>query len=295
MSQSPCFEHGILDGKALSQSKSLALQLAVHAYCQKHQCRPPCLAVVQVGNDPASRIYVNNKRKLCTKTGIDTHNVDLDTSTTEKDLLAHIASLNQNTDIDGILVQLPLPHHIRDQVIIEAIDPSKDVDGFHPLTIGRLLQDCPTLHSCTPQGIMTLLDHANIQCQGIHAVIVGTSSIVGKPLALELLHRDATVTLCHKHTQNLAKHVASADLLVVAIGRRNVIQTAWLKPNCIVIDVGIHRLADGKIVGDVDFDSARKVAKWITPVPGGVGPMTVFTLIENTFHAYQQRMQRNTV
>ncbi len=289
---SPTFKNGLLDGRALSSYRTQDLADDIRQFCKTHHARSPCLAVVQVGHDQASSIYVANKRKLCQKAGVNTHNMDLPHDTSETTLLSAIDDLNADPNIDGILVQLPLPQHIRAQAIIEAIAPEKDVDGFHPLTIGRLLQKCPTLSPCTPQGIMTLLKHANIQLEGKHAVIVGASSIVGKPLALTFLHHHATITVCHAYTKDLAHHVRNADILVVAIGKRDIIQSDWLQPGVVVVDVGIHRLNNGKIVGDIDFETAKQKASWITPVPGGVGPMTVLTLVENTFAAYKMHRKK---
>ncbi len=245
----------------------------------------PGLAVVLVGDDPASHIYVNAKRRSCDEVGIHSVAHDLPADTTQDALLTLIDTLNQDPSIHGILVQLPLPSHIDQRQVIERIDPHKDVDGFHPYNIGRLVQRVPTLRPCTPYGIMTLLAHYHLSVKGKHAVVIGASNIVGRPMSLELLIGGATVTVCHRFTQNIASYVNRADIVVSAVGKVGLIKGDWIKPGAIVIDVGMNRLANGKLVGDIEFDSASQRAAWITPVPGGVGPMTVASLLANTVQA----------
>jgi methylenetetrahydrofolate dehydrogenase (NADP+)/methenyltetrahydrofolate cyclohydrolase len=278
----------LLDGKAVAAviRQSLAEKVAKRV---ASGLAPPGLAVVKVGDDPASLVYVQNKRKACNETGFLSLAYDLPESTTESELLALISQLNADSRIHGILVQLPLPAHIHADSVLEQIHPSKDVDGFHPYNLGRLVQRNPLLRPCTPFGVMTLLAQANIQTAGLDAVIVGASNIVGRPMALELLLAKATVTVCHRFTQGLASHIRRADLLVVAIGNPGIIQSEWIKPGAIVVDVGMNRLPDGSLVGDVEFASAREKAAWITPVPGGVGPMTVAMLLQNTYQAAEEK------
>ncbi len=244
--------------------------------------RPPGLAVILVGDDPASHVYVRNKRRACEETGIRAFDHDLDASTSERELLALIDRLNTDPAVDGILVQLPLPSHIDEIAVIERILPAKDVDGFHPYTVGRLAQRIPVLRPCTPYGIMTLLARHDIPVRGRHAVVVGASNHVGRPLALEFLLAGATTTICHRFTRDLRTHVEAAEILAVAVGRPGLVPGDWVRPGATVIDVGINRRDDGRLTGDVDFDTARERAGWITPVPGGVGPMTVATLLQNT-------------
>ena len=251
--------------------------------------RPPALAVVLVGNDPASSIYVRNKRLACEKVGISSIAYDLPASTSQQDLFNLIDSLNQDTAIDGILVQSPLPEQINEKDIIERIHPHKDVDGFHPYNIGKLTVRQPTLRSCTPFGVIKLLEAYAINPMGLDAVVVGVSNHVGRPMALELLLAGSTVTCCHRHTKDLEGNIRRADLVVVAAGKPGLVKGDWIKPGAIVIDIGINRLSDGKICGDVEFDAASQHAAWITPVPGGVGPMTVATLMENTILAQSLR------
>ncbi|MDP5028945.1 MAG: bifunctional methylenetetrahydrofolate dehydrogenase/methenyltetrahydrofolate cyclohydrolase FolD [Paraglaciecola sp.] len=248
--------------------------------------RPPGLAVVLVGSDAASHVYVNNKRKACEEVGFLSKSFDLPAHTTQEELLSVIDTLNADVEIDGILVQLPLPAGLDKEQVLERIHPHKDVDGFHPYNIGRLAQRIPALRPCTPKGIMTLIESTKRPIKGLDAVIVGASNIVGRPMFMELLLAGCTVTSCHKFTKNLQSHVERADLLVVAVGKANFIPGNWIKPGAIIIDVGINRQADGSLGGDVDFASAQERAGWITPVPGGVGPMTVASLIENTLEAY---------
>lgn len=249
--------------------------------------RAPGLAVILVGADPASQVYVNSKRKSCAEVGIQSKSFDLAESTSEAELLALIEQLNQDESVDGILVQLPLPAHIDSTKVIEAIQPDKDVDGFHPYNVGRLCQRIPTLRACTPYGVMKLLETTGVDLYGKHAVIVGASNIVGRPMALELLLAGCTVTVTHRFTQDLEGHIRQGDIVVVAVGKPQFIPGEWIKAGAIVIDVGINRL-DGKLVGDVAFEAAAQNAAFITPVPGGVGPMTVAMLMQNTLQAYQQ-------
>ena len=234
----------------------------------------------------------SNKRLACEKVGITSKAYDLPATTTEAELLALIEQLNQDNTIDGILVQSPLPAHIKDEHIIERISPNKDVDGFHPYNIGRLAVRQPTLRSCTPFGVIKMLEAANIPLMGLDAVVVGVSNHVGRPMALELLLAGCTVTSCHRHTKDLAKEVMRADLVVAAAGKPGLIQGAWIKPGAVVVDIGINRLADGSLAGDVDFNAAKERAAFITPVPGGVGPMTVATLMENTLLALELQEAR---
>jgi len=249
----------------------------------------PGLAVVLVGNDPASSVYVGSKRKRCEETGVLSHSYDLPADTTEDELLALIDRLNNDPGVDGILVQLPLPEHIDADTVIERINPAKDVDGFHPYNLGRLAQRRPLLRPCTPRGVMTLLESTGQALAGLDAVVIGASNIVGRPMALELLMARCTVTICHSKTRDLAAKVAAADLVVAGVGIPAFVKGEWIKPGAIVIDVGINRLEDGRLVGDVEFAPAAERAGWITPVPGGVGPMTVATLLENTVDAAERR------
>jgi methylenetetrahydrofolate dehydrogenase (NADP+)/methenyltetrahydrofolate cyclohydrolase len=251
--------------------------------------RRPGLAVVMVGDDPASAIYVRNKRKACEDAGIRSVAHDLPADTTQDALDALIARLNADPVIDGILVQLPLPAQLDARRVIEAIDPAKDVDGFHPYNIGRLAQRIPLLRPCTPAGVMALLAHYDIPVRTRRAVVVGASNIVGRPMALELLLAGATTTVCHRFTQDLAAELADADIVVVAVGKPALVKGAWIKPGAVVVDVGMNRLADGKLCGDVEFDAAAERAGWISPVPGGVGPMTVAMLMQNTLDAAERR------
>ncbi|WP_158967591.1 bifunctional methylenetetrahydrofolate dehydrogenase/methenyltetrahydrofolate cyclohydrolase FolD [Paraglaciecola sp. L3A3] len=248
--------------------------------------RAPGLAVVLVGSDAASHVYVDKKRKACEEVGFVSKSFDLPASTSQQELLDIIEQLNAEPKIDGILVQLPLPAGLDAEEILEKIDPKKDVDGFHPYNIGRLAQRIPALRPCTPKGIMTLIESSKRPIKGLDAVIVGASNIVGRPMVMELLLAGCTVTCCHKFTQDLKAHVQRAELLVVAVGKANFIPGDWIKEGAIVIDVGINRNSDGTLTGDVDFEGASQRAGWITPVPGGVGPMTVASLIENTLEAY---------
>ena len=274
----------LIDGKKISQQRIEAVAQAVKAR-QEKDLHTPCLAVVLVGDDPASAVYVRNKKLACQKSGIESRSYELPSETTQDDLLKLVDELNGDSAVDGILVQLPLPAHIDSQAVLERIVPHKDVDGFHPYNVGRLVVKMPLMRPCTPKGVMTLLEAYGIDPKGKKAVIVGASNIVGRPQALELLLSRATVTICHSATQNLADEVAAADILVVGVGIPNFVKGEWVKPGAVVIDVGINRLDDGSLCGDVEFDVAKERASMITPVPGGVGPMTIATLLENTVHA----------
>lgn len=274
----------LIDGKKISQQRIEAVAQAVKAR-QEKGLHTPCLAVVLVGDDPASAVYVRNKKLACQKSGIESRSYELPSETTQDDLLKLVDKLNGDPAVDGILVQLPLPTHIDSQAVLERIEPHKDVDGFHPYNVGRLVVKMPLMRPCTPKGVMTLLEAYGIDPKGKKAVVVGASNIVGRPQALELLLSRATVTICHSATQNLADEVAAADILVVGVGIPNFVKGEWVKPGAVVIDVGINRLDDGSLCGDVEFDVAKERASMITPVPGGVGPMTIATLLENTVHA----------
>jgi methylenetetrahydrofolate dehydrogenase (NADP+)/methenyltetrahydrofolate cyclohydrolase len=251
--------------------------------------RAPGLAVVLVGADPASQVYVRNKENGCAKAGITSFSHKLPAETTEAELLALIDQLNADPLVDGILVQLPLPKHLDSDMLLERIDPAKDVDGFHPFNFGRLAQRRPLLRPCTPAGVMTMLAKTGIPLRGLHACVVGASNIVGVPMMLELLNERATVTICHSATKNLQEEVGRADLVVVGVGIPNFIPGNWIKDGAIVIDVGINRLDNGSLCGDVETAVAAEHASWITPVPGGVGPMTIATLLENTVQSWQAR------
>jgi len=275
---------GILDGLKASD----AVIRATHDAIKNHVAnggRRPGLAVVLVGTDPASAIYVRAKRRDCERAGITARDIDLDASTPQEDLLHLIDQLNTDPEIDGILVQLPLPDHINETEVTNRINPDKDVDGFHAFNVGKLALRQPGLRPCTPRGIMALLSFHGVEVRSQHAVIVGASNIVGRPMALELLFTGATVTVTHRFTENLEKHVRDADLLVSAIGKRGIIDSNWIRPGAVVVDVGINRLPDGRITGDIEFETAARRASWISPVPGGVGPMTRALLMLNTAEA----------
>ncbi|MCX8573590.1 MULTISPECIES: bifunctional methylenetetrahydrofolate dehydrogenase/methenyltetrahydrofolate cyclohydrolase FolD [unclassified Gilliamella] len=276
----------IINGKALAQQirNEIANKVKVRV---ENGLSIPGLAVIQVGSDPASKIYVNNKQKACDDVGFASFAYDFPTSTTEA-LLALIDELNQRSDVHGILVQLPLPENIDKTKVLERIDPNKDVDGFHPYNIGHLLQRDTLLRPCTPYGVVKMLESTGINLSGLNATVVGASSIVGRPMALELLLLGCTTTITHSRTVDLAKHVSNADIVIAGVGIANYVKGEWIKPGAIVIDVGINRLRDGKLVGDVEFDTAVKRAGWITPVPGGVGPMTVAMLMSNTLQACEK-------
>lgn len=274
-----------IDGKLIAKQVRQNVASQVESIVSSNK-RPPGLAVVIVGNDPASHVYVAHKRKACEEVGFHSKSYDLPTNTSQLELLELVDKLNDDDSVDGILVQLPLPAGLNAEQILERIHPHKDVDGFHPYNIGRLAQRIPALRPCTPKGIMTLIESTKRTIKGLDAVIVGASNIVGRPMSLELLLAGCTVTTCHKFTKDLKHHVQQAELLVVAVGKAEFIPGDWIKPGAIVIDVGINRLDDGSLVGDVEFSEAEQKAGWITPVPGGVGPMTVASLIENTLEAY---------
>lgn len=276
----------ILDGKAIALELKNTIKKQVQQRIEQGLSRPG-LAVVLVGNNPASQVYVNNKRKSCEEVGFLSKAYDLPSTISQTALLELVDQLNADPDIHGILVQLPLPNHISADIVIERISPYKDVDGFHPYNVGRLALKMPLLRSCTPKGIMTLLAKTNLPLAGLDAVIIGQSNIVGRPMALELLAERCTITVCHSKTKNLADKARNADVLVVAIGKPEYVSGDWIKEGAIVIDVGMNRLENGKLVGDVNFVEAAQKAAWITPVPGGVGPMTVATLLENTLLAAQ--------
>ncbi|GME35551.1 bifunctional methylenetetrahydrofolate dehydrogenase/methenyltetrahydrofolate cyclohydrolase FolD [Pantoea sp. Bo_2] len=277
----------IIDGKTIAQQVRVEVAEKVKQRLAAGK-RAPGLAVVLVGENPASQIYVASKRRACEEVGFHSRSYDLPATTREAELLELIDKLNQDDEIDGILVQLPLPAGIDNVKVLERITPDKDVDGFHPYNVGRLCQRAPTLRPCTPRGIVTLLERYNIDTYGLNAVVVGASNIVGRPMSMELLLAGCTTTVTHRFTKDLRHHVEHADLLVVAVGKPGFIPGDWIKPGAIVIDVGINRLDSGKVVGDVDFDSASERASYITPVPGGVGPMTVATLIQNTLQACEE-------
>jgi methylenetetrahydrofolate dehydrogenase (NADP+)/methenyltetrahydrofolate cyclohydrolase len=283
----------LIDGKAIAQSLKQQVRTAIDALVAAGGRRPG-LAVVLIGNNPASEVYVRNKRRSCEEVGVISVAHDLPESTSEAELLALLGRLNDEPSIDGILVQLPLPPQIRGRAVIEAIDPAKDVDGLHPYNLGRLAQREPLLRACTPYGVIKMLQHVEISPRGMEAVVVGASSIVGRPMALELLLAGATTTVCHTQTRNLPAEVARAELLVVAVGKPQMVLGSWIRPGAIVIDIGIHRQADNRLVGDVEFAAAAQRASWITPVPGGVGPMTIATLLNNTLEASQRRQGLKT-
>ena len=274
----------IIDGKAIAAKVTDKVAIGVKARKDKG-LRVPGLAVVLVGGDPASQIYVQSKRRTCEKVGFTSKAFDLPESTSQQELLALIDELNEDSTMDGILVQFPLPKGLDETSVIERIKPSKDVDGFHPYNVGRLAQRIPLLRSCTPRGMITMLESIDVDLHGKHAVVVGASNIVGRPMTLELLLAGCTTTTCHRFTKDLEYHVRQAEILVVARGKANFIPGEWVREGAIVLDVGINRLENGKITGDVDFETAKEKAAWISPVPGGVGPMTVATLIENTLFA----------
>lgn len=278
----------IISGTRLSKQIKSEISKKITQYRNEDK-RAPGLAVILVGSDPASQVYVESKRRSCEEVGINSKSYDLPETTTEQELLALIDQLNADETIDGILVQLPLPKQINSEAIIERIDPKKDVDGFHPYNVGRLCQRIPTLRACTPYGVMKLLETTGIDLHGKHAVIVGASHIVGRPMSLELLLAGATVTVTHRFTKDLENHVRQADILVVAVGKPNLVPGEWVKEGAVVIDVGINRI-EGKLVGDIGFEAAAQKASYITPVPGGVGPMTVAMLMYNTLYAYEHNI-----
>ncbi|EAQ31053.1 bifunctional methylenetetrahydrofolate dehydrogenase/methenyltetrahydrofolate cyclohydrolase FolD [Idiomarina baltica] len=274
----------LIDGKAIAANIRASVKTQIDERLNAGK-RAPGLAVVLVGQDPASEVYVGNKRRACEQVGIRSFDYDMPSDTSQTALEQLIDELNDNPDVDGILLQLPLPAGLDATPILERIHPHKDVDGFHPYNVGRLAQRIPALRPCTPKGIITLLDSTQIDLHGLNAVVVGASNIVGRPMSLELLLAGATTTVCHRFTNDLEKHVRRADIVVVAVGKPEFIPGEWIKEGAIVIDVGMNRLNDGRLTGDVEFDTAVQRAGWITPVPGGVGPMTVASLIENTLQA----------
>jgi len=280
----------LLDGKTIAAEIREQVQQRVKERLDKG-LRPPGLAVVLVGQNPASQVYVRNKRNACEAVGFYSELHELPGDTGEAALLALIDDLNAREAIDGILVQLPLPPQIDAEKVTERILPTKDVDGFHPYNVGRLALRLPLLRPCTPRGVMTMLHRAGVQLEGLDAVVIGQSNIVGRPMALELLAARCTITVCHSRTRDLAAKARGADVLVAAIGKARFVPGDWVKPGAVVIDVGINRLPDGSLCGDVDFEAAVENASWITPVPGGVGPMTVATLLENTLQAAEMHAQ----
>jgi len=284
----------LIDGKAIGAAIRAEIKERTAQFTQRTGI-VPCLAAVLVGEDPASRVYVRNKGKACVEAGMLSRQVDLPASTTEEELLDLVARLNADESVHGILVQFPLPDQIDETKVIEAISPSKDVDGLHPVNAGRLLAGMPSFVPCTPLGVMKMLDYEKVELKGMHAVVVGRSNLVGKPVALLLLARHATVTLCHSRTQDLPGVVRSADVVVAAVGKAEMVRGSWIKPGAVVIDVGINRLPDGRLVGDVAFEEARAVAGKITPVPGGVGPMTITMLLHNTLEAASIQAERSRI
>ncbi len=276
----------ILDGKAIAADIRTGIKARVDAMLAGGGRRPG-LAVVLLGTDPASVVYVRNKRNACAEVGFRSELHELPADSPQEQLLELIDALNADARIDGILIQLPLPDQIDEEAVIERILPTKDVDGFHPYNIGRLALRMPVLRPCTPKGIMTMLEHTGRELEGLDAVIISDSNIVGRPMALELLAAHCTVTICHCYTRDLAEKTRGADLLVTAVGQPRFVPGDWVKEGALVIDVGINRTEEGKLVGDLDFASVGRRAAWITPVPGGVGPMTIASLLENTLQAAQ--------
>ncbi len=274
----------IIDGKTIAATLRSQVKQQVNARLQTGK-RAPGLAVILVGTNPASEVYVRNKRKGCEEAGIKSFAYDLPAETTQERLLTLIDELNANPVVDGILVQMPLPEHIDPETVIERIKPDKDVDGFHPYNIGRLAVRMPILRPCTPRGVMALLESTGQPIKGRDALVVGASNHVGRPMALELLLAGATVTICHRFTHDLEQKVREAEIVVVAVGKPGIVKGEWIRPGAIVADVGINRTEDGKLIGDVEFSGAIERAGWITPVPGGVGPMTVAMLLQNTVDA----------
>ena len=281
----------LIDGRGLAAEVKNQVRGRIEAALARGRRRPG-LAVIKVGNDPASEVYVRNKRRACEEVGIRSVAHDLAASTSETALLSLIDELNRDPEIDGILVQLPLPSQIQQTAVIEKIDPMKDVDGFHPYNVGRLAQRIPVMRPCTPYGVIKLLEQIGVPFKGQHAVVVGASNIVGRPMSLELLLMGATTTVCHRFTVGLESYVRQADILVVAAGKPGLVAGEWIKPGSVVIDVGMNRLENGHLVGDVQFEAAREKAGWITPVPGGVGPMTVAMLMYNTQEACHRLQER---
>jgi len=278
----------LIDGKAIAAEIREQVRQQVEARVTAGQRRPG-LAVILVGQDAASAVYVRNKRRACEQAGLISKDYDLPGDARQEDVRILIEKLNADETIDGILVQLPLPDQLDATAVIEYIHPAKDVDGFHPYNVGRLAQRIPLLRPCTPFGVMKLLEHCGVDPKGQHAVVVGASNIVGRPMSLELLLHGATTTVCHRFTRDLKSEVERADILVVAVGKPGLVPGEWVKPGAVVFDVGISRLADGRLAGDVQFEAAARRAAWITPVPGGVGPMTVAMLLSNTLQAANLR------
>jgi len=279
----------IIDGKRIAEEFRREVRAGTDEL-ERRGLRRPGLAVVMVGDNAASAVYVRNKRRACSETGILSVMHDLPSTTAEAELLALIDRLNADPAIDGILVQLPLPAHIASVAVLERIDPLKDVDGFHPYNVGRLAQRMPVARPCTPYGIILMMEREGLEIRGKNAVILGQSNIVGRPMALELLMKAATITVCHSATRDLVRHVGEAEILVAAVGKAGFVPGAWVRPGAVVIDVGINRLADGRLVGDVQFEEAAERAGHITPVPGGVGPMTIAALMKNTLEAAMRRL-----
>ena len=277
----------IIDGKQIAKQLRISIAEQVTKLDRK-----PGLAVILVGDDPASAVYVRNKDNACKEVGFYSEKINKSANITQAELLSEVERLNKDDKIDGILVQLPLPSHLDANQVIEAINPNKDVDGFHSENIGKLMQNKAYLRPCTPKGVMTMLATTGVDLVGKDCVVVGASNIVGRPMAMELLNARATVTICNSKTQDLSSKIKQADVVVVAVGKSKMIKGDWIKDGAIVIDVGINRLDDGSLSGDVDFDSAQDKASWITPVPGGVGPMTIATLLENTLTAYTAREEK---
>lgn len=279
----------LLDGKAVAHEMRKQMAEAIQNL-QARYGRRPGLAVILIGEDPASQIYVRNKKRACASLGIESFSFTLPEHTSQQHLLGLVAELNAKPQVDGILVQLPLPSHIRAETIIEAIEPHKDVDGFHPYNIGRLAARIPCMRPCTSYGCMKLIETTGVDLHGMEACVVGASNIVGRPMALELLLAGATVTVVHRFTRDIATHIKRSDIVVSAVGKPGLVKGSWIKPGAIVLDVGINRLPDGSLCGDVEFDEARKRAAWITPVPGGVGPMTITMLMANTITAFRNHV-----
>ena len=282
--------YGIIDGKAISQAIKDEVKAEAERLSEGH--RKPCLAVILVGSDPASAVYVGNKKKACEYCGFDSVSIEMPEETTEEEVLTKIAELNADENVDGILVQLPLPKHINEDNVILAIDPAKDVDGFHPVNVGNLLIGRDGFVSCTPAGIIELLKRSNVDIQGKECVVIGRSNIVGKPMAVLMLRENATVTVCHSRTKDLKEVTKRADILIVAVGKPKLITKEYVKEGAVVIDVGIHRTENKKLCGDVDFDDVCEHTSLITPVPGGVGPMTIAMLMKNTLISFKNRTGR---
>lgn len=280
----------IIDGSAVAAKIKQAVAAEITTMTERGD-QTPGLDVILVGDNPASATYVRHKQNACQAVGIISNCHHLPSHTTQAEIAALIERCNQNPDVHGILLQLPLPEHINGDELLELIDPKKDVDGFHPYNLGRLVQRRPLLRPCTPKGVITLLESTGETIAGKDAVVIGASNIVGRPMALELLLAKCTATVCHRFTEDLAKHIEVADIVISATGVYGIIKSEWIKPGAIVIDVGFSRLNSGKVSGDIDFDTAKERAGWITPVPGGVGPMTVATLLQNTLMAAQLQQQ----